>query len=83
MLSFSGTDAPADDMEVMVMGESVATFGVSTMAPGFQGFLEATCEFRNGERLCLHQQWLRLHGRPHCGAGLSRGRGNCRASRTD
>ena len=48
MLSFTGSNAPADDMEVMVMGESVETFGVSTMAPRFQGFLKATCEFRNG-----------------------------------
>ena len=28
-------------MEVMVMGESVNTFGVSMMAPGFQGFIDA------------------------------------------
>ena len=49
MLSFVGTEAPADDMEVMVMGESVNTFGVSTMAPGFQGYIDATCEFREGK----------------------------------
>ena len=48
-LSFVGTAAPADAMEVMVMGESVETFGVSMMAPGFQGYIDATCEFRNGK----------------------------------
>ena len=48
-LSFTGTAAPADDMEVMVMGESVQTFGVMDMAPGFQGYLNAECEFRNGK----------------------------------
>ena len=30
-------------------GESVATFGVSVMAPGFQGYADITCDFRNGK----------------------------------
>ncbi len=49
MLSFSGTDAPADDMEIMVAANSVTTFGVASMAPGFQGFIDAECKFRNGK----------------------------------
>ena len=49
ILSFVGMNAPADDEEMAVMGESVVTFSVSAMAPNFQGFVTASCDFRNGK----------------------------------
>ena len=48
-LSFVGMNAPADDEDMAVMGESVITFAVSTVAPNFQGYVTASCDFRNGK----------------------------------
>ncbi len=49
MLSFTGDNEPAGgDHELMVEGESVKAFGISGVAPMFQGYVKATCEFRNG-----------------------------------
>ena len=49
-ISYSGNDmAPADDQEVTVMAGKTATFGVNMMAPGFQGFIQAECEFQNAQ----------------------------------
>ena len=69
MLSFVGTEAPADDMEVMVMGESVNTFGVSMMAPGFQGYVDATCEFRNGKGFAFISNGFGSMGGPSAAQG--------------
>ena len=49
MVEWAGSNAPADDGMVEVMAESTATFGVSAMAPGFQGYADITCDFRNGK----------------------------------
>ena len=49
-ISYSGNDmSPADDQEVMVMAGKTATFVVSMMASGFQGFIQAECEFQNAQ----------------------------------
>ena len=69
MLSFVGTEAPADDMELMVMGESVKTFGVSMMAAGFQGYIDATCEFRNGKGFAFISNGFGSMGGPSAAQG--------------
>jgi hypothetical protein len=66
MLSFSGME---DDMEVMVMAESVTTFGVSMMAPGFQGFIEAECEFREGKGFAFITNGFGTMGGPTAAQG--------------
>ena len=49
MVEWSGTNAPADDGMVEVMAESTATFGVSMMAPEFQGYADITCDYTGGQ----------------------------------
>ena len=66
MLAFSGME---EEMEVMVMGESVETFGVSMMAPGFQGFVEATCEFRNAKGFAFISNGFGSMGGPSAAQG--------------
>ena len=68
-LSFVGTEAPADDMEVTVGGESVNTFGISMMAPGFQGYVDATCEFRNGKGFAFISNGFGSMGGPSAAQG--------------
>ena len=72
-IKFYGAEANPADMESMeVPSWGSMTFGLSMMALGIPGFSRRDlCDFENGAGLCLHQQWLRLHGRPHGGAGLS------------
>ena len=49
MLEYSGTNAPADTQMMMVGAEGTATFTVSTRAPMFQGYINATCDFLGGQ----------------------------------
>ncbi len=53
MLSFVGMNAPAGDVEMPIMAESVVTFGVSVEAPDFQGYITANCNFREGKGLAF------------------------------
>ena len=46
-IAYSGSDAPDDSGALEVDGEDNTTFLVSGKAPGFQGYITATCEFRN------------------------------------
>ena len=48
-IEWSGTNAPADDGMVEVMAENTATFVVSAMAPGFQGYADITCDYTGGQ----------------------------------
>jgi len=53
MIAWSGDGAPMDDSMVMVGAESTQAFVVSAMAPGFQGYIDVTCDYRNGKGLAI------------------------------
>ena len=53
MVEYSGTGAPMDDGMVMVGAGSTTTFGLSMMAPGFQGYIDVTCDYRNAKGLAF------------------------------
>ena len=48
-LEYSGMNAPTEPQMEDVMAGMTKTFGVSMMAPGFQGLVTASCDFLNAE----------------------------------
>ena len=48
-LSFGGATNNPADMEMGIAAESVVTFAVSGEAPEFQGYITASCDFRDGK----------------------------------
>ena len=65
-VDYSGT---ADDDMVDVMAESTATFGLSAMEPGFQGYIEMTCNFRNGKGFAFISNGFGSMGGPTAAQG--------------
>ena len=53
MVEYSGDGAPMDAAMVMVGAGSTTTFGLSMMAPGFQGYIDVTCDYRNAKGLAF------------------------------
>jgi hypothetical protein len=51
MVEFSGDGMDAH--MVMVDASSTAAFGLSVAAPGFQGYLDVTCDYRNAKGLAI------------------------------
>ncbi len=49
-IDYSGDQA---DGTIDVDAQSTAAFGLSAMAPGFQGYIEMTCNYRNGKGLAF------------------------------
>ena len=48
-LSFGGATNNPADMEMGIAAESVVTFAVSGETPEFQGYITASCDFRDGK----------------------------------
>jgi hypothetical protein len=69
MLEYSGAMAPADAQMVMVGAGTTETFVVSTMAPGFQGYVEATCDFLGGQGFAFIDNSIRGMGTPTAAMG--------------
>ena len=68
-VSYSGSDAPADDSEVTVMAGMSMTFGVSMMAPEFQGYVEAMCDFDKVEGFAFISNGFGSMGGPTAAQG--------------
>ena len=69
MIDYSGSNAPADDGMIVVMAESTATVGLSTIAPGFQGYADLTCNFRNGKGFAFISNGFGSMGGPTAAQG--------------
>ena len=66
-----GADAPDPWDSDEVAAERQTTFTLSSVALGFQGYITATCGFRNAHGFAFVSNGY--GGQPHPGAGLSRG----------
>ena len=50
MIEFAGAGNNPADMETMeIMAQGTVTYGLSVIAPGFQGYLDVTCTFEKGQ----------------------------------
>ena len=65
-VDYSGT---ADNDMIDVMAESTKTFGLSAMEPGFQGYIEMTCNFRNGKGFVFISNGFESMGGPTAAQG--------------
>ena len=69
MVEWAGSNAPADDGMIVVMAESTATVGLSMIAPGFQGYADMTCDFRNGKGFAFISNGFGSMGGPTAAQG--------------
>ena len=70
MLTFEdGSETSVEHKTEDIMGNSVMTFGVNMIAPGFQGYMEATCEFRNGKGFAFISNGFQQMGGPTAAQG--------------